>query len=74
MDPSQQKFLKVRSEGADETSQAGTLLVGGLVLIVGGIVLLLQAHASVAHFGGGILILTGLALAAASVWLYSRRT
>lgn len=73
MDPSQQRFLKAQSDAADETSQAGYLLGGGLVLIVGGLILMLQAHASVADFGGAILALTGVALAAASMWLYSQR-
>lgn len=72
MDPSQQKFLKLRSDAADESSQAGYMLTGAVVLIVGGIILIMQSHASVADFGGGMLMLIGLALGAASLFLYAQ--
>ena len=42
--------------------------------MLGGLVLILQANAaSVADFGGGMLALMGVALVAASIWLYSQR-
>jgi hypothetical protein len=74
MDPNQHRMMKSGGQGADETAQAGWFLFGGLVLILGGVVLLLQAHASVADFGGAMLMLIGLALTAASLWLYSQRS
>lgn len=73
MDPSQQRFQKVRAESADESGQAGSFLAGGIVLVVVGVILILQAHAGVADFGGGMLVLMGGALVAAAVWLYGRR-
>ncbi len=73
MDPNQHRLLKSGRDAADESGQAGAFLFGGLVLIAGGIVLILQSHASVADFGGGMLALIGAALVAASLWLYSQR-
>jgi hypothetical protein len=64
---------KAQSEAADESSQSGYLLAGGIVLIAGGIVLIMQAHAGVADFGGAMLALIGLALAAASIWMQAQR-
>ena len=73
MDPTQQKLMKVRSDGADETGQAGYFLGGGLALMLGGLALILQANAGVADFGGAMLALMGVALVAASIWLYGQR-
>ena len=72
MDQTQRQVMKNDST-VDETPQAGYFLVGGIALIVGGIVLILQSHADVADFGGAMLALMGLALSAASIWLYSQR-
>ena len=74
MDPSEQRYMKSRSDAADESSQAGYTLAGGIVFIVGGIVLLAQSHAGVADFGGAMLVLLGLALGAAAIWIYSQRS
>ena len=49
------------------------MLAGGIVLVVGGIILIGLSHASVADFGGGMLALMGVALAAGAIWLYSKR-
>ena len=73
MDQTQRQLMKDRPVAADETSQAGWFLAGGVVLLIGGLILILQAHAGVADFGGAILALMGLALVAAAVWLYSQR-
>jgi hypothetical protein len=43
------------------------------VLIIGGIILIMQSHAEVADFGGGMLALIGLSLGAASIWLSTQR-
>src|ERR671934_114226 len=53
VDPSQQRYMKSQSGAADESSQAGYMLTGGLVLIVGGIVLLAQAQIVTASCGTG---------------------
>jgi hypothetical protein len=73
MDQTQRQLMKDRPAAADESSQAGWFLTGGVVLLIGGLILILQSHASVADFGGAMLALIGLALAAASLWLYSQR-
>ena len=73
MDQTQRQLMKDRPGAADETSQAGWLLAGCVVLLLGGLILILQSHAGVADFGGAMLGLIGLALAAASLWLYSQR-
>jgi hypothetical protein len=73
MDPSEQRNIKAGSNASDETSQAGYWLVGAVVLIAGGVVLLAQSHAGVADFGGGMLILMGLALGAAAIWVYTQQ-
>lgn len=73
MDPTQQKLMKSGSRAADETSQAGYLLAGGVVLIIGGIFLIMQSHAGVADVAGAMLALIGLSLGAASIWLSSQK-
>jgi hypothetical protein len=73
VDQTQRQLMKDRPGAADETSQAGWLLAGGIVLLIGGLFLILQSHAGVADFGGAMLALVGLALVAASTWLYSQR-
>lgn len=74
MDPTEQKLMKKGSgEVVDERPQAGYLMAGAVVLVIGGLILIMQAHASVADFGGAMLVLIGLSLGAASIWLYSQQ-
>lgn len=73
MDPNQHRQIKSGRDAADESGQAGWFLAGGLGLVLGGLVLILQANASVADFGGGMLVLMGAGLFAASLWLYAQR-
>ena len=74
MDPTQQRLMKKDDAvSAEDGTSPGPLLVGAVVLLVGGIGLVSLANASVADVGGGMLILIGLALGAASVWISSQR-
>lgn len=74
MDSNQHRLIKSDSnQTVEESAQAGYLLFGGIVLLLGGISLLFLANASVADFGGAMLILISLALIAGSLWLYSQR-
>jgi uncharacterized membrane protein len=72
-DPNINRLIKSQDRYADESGRAGWWLVGGVVLILGGVILILQAHASVADFGGAMLLLIGLAVTAASLWLTWQR-
>lgn len=61
--------MKAEHTEEDESGQATWLLVGSVPILVGGVILLLQPNASVAQFGGAMLLLIGVALVAAAVWL-----